>query len=148
MSEFHGAQFVIKGLPVSKKNTWGLGGARGTKLGVRIVQRSKGVKEYQESTRIQFMFAAKRIGFEKIAAPRKVALRIKIYFLTKQNRMDVHNAVETLLDALQGYAYDNDNQVVGVWTPPVRYVDDKNPRIEIEVQDALVAERDPRWADV
>lgn len=137
--------FVLQGQPVSKKNTWGLAPSRKTRYGVRIVQRSRDVKSYVEAVRIQFLFQAKRQGFALIPKGVGVALRFKVYFRSSQGSMDEHNAIETLLDALQGVCYDNDLQVVGIFHPPMRLIDDKQPRIEIEVQRASEAERDPRW---
>lgn len=134
--------FVIQGRPVSKKNTWG---AARTKYGARIYQSNKNIKGYCEAARIQFAFQAKKNGFQRIPKGVGVALRVRVFFLSTQGSMDVHNACETLLDALQGVCYDNDNQVVGFFHPPERFIDNARPRIEVEVQTAGEALRDPRW---
>lgn len=134
--------FVIQGRPVSKKNTWG---AARTQYGARIYQTNKSIKTYCEAARIQVAFQAKRQGFTKIAKPEKVAIRFKVFFGKHQGSMDVHNAIETLLDALQGACYDNDNQVVGNFHPPERFVDDERPRIEFEIQTQAEAKEDVRW---
>lgn len=132
-------EFVLLGTPKSKKNGWASNGRGG------VYQRDKSLKPYVQALQIQFHFQAKKNGFEKIAAPHKVALRYKIFFGKRQHAMDVNNAFETVLDALQGVCYDNDNQVVGQFHPPIRFVDEENPRIELEVQKALDAEHEERW---
>lgn len=80
-----------------------------------------------------------------IPSPGVVAARFKVVFTNRQ-RMDVHNAVETVLDLLQGICYDNDKQVPGFFHPPVRHIDNANPRVEVELQTEDEAFADPRWA--
>ena len=137
-------EFVLLGTPKSKKNNWAPGKNRFTGRSI-VYQKDHTLKDYVQALRIQFLFQARKNGFQKIVAPGKVAIRFKVFFGTKQHAMDVHNAYETLLDALQGVCYDNDNQVVGQFHPPVRFVDEARPRIELEVQNALDAEQEERW---
>lgn len=139
-----GHEFVLLGAPKSKKNNWAPGKNRftGTSL---MYQKDHTLKDYVQALRIQFLFQARKNGFEKIPSPLKVFISYKVYFKVKQNRMDRHNAWETVLDALQGVCYDDDLQVVGDFHPPVRLVDDARPRVELEVLPALDAEQDPRF---
>lgn len=131
--------FVLLGTPHSKKNNWAPNGRGG------IYQKDKTLKPYVEGLQLQALFQAKKNGFEKIPAPYRVAVRYKVFFGKRQHAMDVHNAFETLLDALQGVCYDNDNQVVGQFHPPIRFIDEANPRIELEIARAQDAEHEERW---
>lgn len=131
--------FVLKGEPKSKKNGWA------SRAGGGFYNGTKGLKPYVAALQLQFKLQARAHGFEKIAAPHKVFIAYKIFFGKRQHAMDRHNAWETVLDALQGVCYDNDLQVVGDFHPPRRFVDESNPRVELEVSTALDAEQDPRW---
>jgi Holliday junction resolvase RusA-like endonuclease len=122
---------IAEGWPLSKKNTWAIGR---TRLGKSFMyQKDKGFKAYQFSCRAQMALQMHQKKWSKFASPAKLCVEMDVYFHSKQNRMDVHNAVETMLDIMQGVVYDNDNQVVGIHTPPIRLVDDEKPRIEMYV---------------
>lgn len=137
---------VLEGRPVSKKNGWAPSRGVGSR-GLGMYQRKKEVKGYVEACRIQAVFQMRRLGLVKISKPTPVAIRLKVYFAAGQGAMDVHNAAETVLDALQGVCYDNDLQVVGHHYPPQRLVDAARPRVEVELQRAEDAQLDPRWAE-
>lgn len=124
-------RYIIRGKPISKKNTWSPFYNK-TRRCISIYQRNRFLKDYVESAQLQFRYRT-RGKFEPIKRPKHVFIMAWVYFQKKQCRMDAHNALETLLDALQGHVYENDNQVVGVYMPPRRLVDDADPRIEFQV---------------
>jgi Holliday junction resolvase RusA-like endonuclease len=128
---------------MSKKNTWRPGvSGRGRLF---VYQSNKQVQSYVMSVRLQAKSQSRITQFKKIDRPQEVALAARVYFDPAQHAMDVHNAVETILDAMQGVVYDDDNQVVGMFLPPQRLIDAKRPRIEVDVWRASEAEQDPHW---
>jgi crossover junction endodeoxyribonuclease RusA len=58
-------------------------------------------------------------------------LSVTAYFYRKNLRSDLDNGFKVLLDALEGYAYHNDNQVAHIQA--FRCLDRKNPRLEIKI---------------
>lgn len=128
---------ILAGKPVSKKNSWSFG--RGHMF------MTKEARAYGQAVKLQAACQMRIQRAPKIVAPALVAVRARVYF-TKLQRMDVHNAMETVLDALQDVAYDNDRQVVGHFHPPTRYIDNVAPRVELEIQTAAETAGDMRWA--
>lgn len=62
---------------------------------------------------------------------REIAMNIKLYF--KDNRFpDIDNCLKSLLDGLQGTAFENDRQVKRV---SVERFQDENERAEIEIEE-------------
>lgn len=61
-----------------------------------------------------------------------VSVTIRVYRARKAGDLD--NFEKVVLDALQGYAYENDNQVVEIHA--YRLDDKQNPRVEVEVRAA------------
>lgn len=68
--------------------------------------------------------------FNQITGGVKVTMR----FYRPRKRGDVDNSIKLCLDALTGYAYEDDEQVVEIHA--YRYEDKDNPRVEIEVEEA------------
>jgi Holliday junction resolvase RusA-like endonuclease len=131
-------RLVLEGKPFSKKNGWR---RNPNGPGMYIAPECR---DYIESIQLQAKCQMAGLGVEPIRRPANVAARFQVFF-TKRQQMDAHNAAETVLDALQGIAYDNDKQVAGWHHPPVRFIDDKRPRVEVELMDDLEAAGDRRW---
>lgn len=75
--------------------------------------------------------AAKSQGARPLSGP--VAVSLEVY---RPRRIgDLDNVLKAVLDALRGVAYHDDRQVVAI--SAVRADDKANPRVEVEVHDAL-----------
>jgi crossover junction endodeoxyribonuclease RusA len=82
------------------------------------------------SYKLEVAYVARQAGIEKLSGP--VALYIDIYRPRRSGDLD--NRLKVLIDALQGVAYDDDDQVVEIHA---RRLDDKrNPRVEVEIRAA------------
>ena len=70
---------------------------------------------------------AKRAGVRPVSG--EVAVALELY--RPQRSGDLDNFIKVSLDALKGYAYDDDKQVVEIVAR--RHDDKKNPRLVVEV---------------
>lgn len=61
-----------------------------------------------------------------------VKLTVRVYF--ERNNRDIDNPLKALQDALEGYCYKNDKQIVELHV--YKFVDKNHPRCEIEVTHA------------
>lgn len=94
------------------------------------VIKSTQAREYQNAVGWQVL--AERIPM--LDTPVQVQVTVKLFRPHKGRDLD--NCLKVLLDALQGYAYQNDNQIARL---VVDRCDDKaNPRVEITVEEVLV----------
>lgn len=59
-----------------------------------------------------------------------VGVTLRVY--RPQRSGDLDNRLKCCLDAMQGYGYHNDNQIVAIHA--TRYDDKDNPRVEIEIR--------------
>lgn len=69
--------------------------------------------------------------FEPLSGP--VSVSIGVY--RPARRRDLDNCLKVVLDALQGYLYENDDQIVELHAR--RFDDKHNPRVEIYVSEVL-----------
>ena len=134
---------VLHGRPVSKKNGWHIVRCGGFS---RLAAK-KETKVYVKAIQDQFKLQATAKGWEFVGGREEICAAFFVYFHPRQ-RMDVHNACETVLDALQGVAFENDRQVVGFYTPPYRLIDRDDPRVEIVLKKASEVRPNeaPAWA--
>lgn len=98
---------------------------------------TKSGKTYRAYTAEQTRQFEKYVGYIALDVFRgrpltgEVAMDIKLYF--KDRRLpDIDNCLKSLLDGLQGNAYENDRQVKRV---SVERFQDKNERAEIEIEE-------------
>lgn len=59
-----------------------------------------------------------------------ITVTMRLYRPAK--RGDIDNSIKVLLDALNGYAYEDDSQIVELHA--YRYDDKVNPRVEVDVE--------------
>ena len=85
--------------------------------------KSREARTYQENVAT----IAKRHGMKPVSG--EVAVSIDVYRPAK--RGDLDNTLKVAIDALKGFAYDDDKQVVELKAR--RFDDKKNPRIEVAV---------------
>lgn len=64
-------------------------------------------------------------------APVDGEVSLRLQFFRPARRMDLDNMLKVLLDALQGFGYHNDSQVVEIHAQ--RFEDKQNPRVELEI---------------
>lgn len=67
--------------------------------------------------------------FEPVGGP--VSVSIGVY--RPARRRDLDNCLKVVLDALQGYLYENDDQIVEIHAR--RFDDKHNPRVEISISE-------------
>ncbi len=113
--------FVVPGNPIPWQRAGGGAGRRFTRPETRMYQAS--VRAHAYSARVK-----------PIDGPVRVAC---IFHRESHQPCDLDNLLKTILDALQGIAYENDRQVVSVSAE--KFVDRKHPRAFVEVSAALDA---------
>lgn len=69
--------------------------------------------------------------------PRKGEVEVRLALFRPRRIGDIDGPLKVLLDALEGHAYDNDSQVVGLYV--TRHDDSGNPRVQVLVDDARKA---------
>lgn len=96
----------------------------------RYVVSKSGSIMLTEETRV-YMEHVKAICISQDLQALEGDLVVTIDVFAPNKRTDVDNYLKAPLDALQGYAYGNDNQVKRIVV--TRYVDKQNPRLEVSV---------------
>ncbi len=76
---------------------------------------------------------AKSLGCRPVEGPVSVAVVLDIYV---RRRMDVDNVAKSVLDGLNGIAYEDDDQVVELLVRKHRVKAAADERVEIEIREA------------
>lgn len=118
---------TLKGTPRSKKNSKKLKmcGAR------RLLVPSDAYMRWERDVRWQFRQLAKGMKLPMIPAWPVAVTKCHVFY--KGPEPDVHGCQESIADALQGFLWEDDAQIIA-WDNVRKYHDKDNPRIELTVQ--------------
>lgn len=92
------------------------------------------IAEYEAALKNTAAATMSALGLQPLSGPISITIT---YYLGSKRRKDLPNLPKTTCDALNGIVYKDDNQIVHQIM--YKYLDDKHPRVEIEV----VAAEDP-----
>lgn len=67
--------------------------------------------------------------------PRAGPVLVRVDLFRPRRIGDIDNPLKIILDSLEGHAYENDKQVVGLYV--TRHDDSGNPRVQVVVEDAV-----------
>lgn len=115
-------KITIPGKPVPKERP--RLGTRGRKA---FIYTPPATKEYEKAVG----WEAKAQGCQPMDGPVKVSLEVFV-----RGRMDVDNVAKSILDGLNGVAYEDDDQVVELLVKKHKVTNTADERVEIEIRKA------------
>jgi len=115
--------FVVHGNPVAKSNSYRIFKSR--------MYKTAACKQWEAAV-LSACKASCVASVQIPAFPKGVPCTIRIAWFKRDNRRaDLDNILKSILDSLNGFAYDDDSQVCEIIAS--KHIDAKFPRVEISI---------------